>query len=387
MNTTSSIQVKSTPTMRAMAACVAARVPVIFKGDPGQGKTATIEAVVSSWGFYFESVTGSNREATDFLGLPVEVNGVQRYTSLDWAVRLNDEAKARKAAGSVLFLDEFNTQEDTMKAMLRVLEERFAGPDRFEDNVAILGAMNPTSIATGGTDLPAPVANRVVHLDWVFDFDAWVDGFMSGFEQMTYPALDTLLGEGGAADRSRVRASIAQFLRTSPQSRNVCPVDDPEAASGAWPSVRTWTKAADALSYLRADDDEAARLILIGSVGQGPATEYLTWADRQDLYDPAEVLAGEVKVDWTTPRLDRLYALSLALRALVRETGDADTWDKAMMLMVEGQKAGRADIAWQGVHALIQVKPTGSRMPREVVTVFGELMDNVGLTTSAVHAA
>lgn len=378
-NTTSA---KSTPIVRALAACVRARVPAIVEGNPGQGKTAKIQALTESWGYYFESVVGSNREATDFLGLPVEAHGVQRYTSLDWAVRLNESAKARPEAGSVLFLDEFNTQEDTMKAMLRVLEERFAGPDKFEDNVAILGAMNPISNATDGIPLPPAVANRVIHLKWVFDFDTWVDGFMSGFESMDEPHIEAMLAND-ASRRANVKASIAQFLRTMPQHRNACPTSDPDAASGPWASVRMWTKAAEVMSHLRADDDEAERLVLFGAVGEAAGKEYLIWRDRNDLYDPMDVLNGTVKVNWSDPRLDRLYALALSLKSIVGESGEVDQWKKALMLMVEGENAGRTDIAWQGARALLQVWPARAKMPASFVATFGDLVDRVGVTTAA----
>lgn len=378
-------QPESTPTMRAFAACLRSQTPVIFSGDPGQGKTSALDAWASAWGYYFESVTGSNRDATDFLGLPVEVDGVQRYTSLDWAVRLNTEAKARAraGAGSLLFLDEFNTQEDTMKAMLRVLEERFAGPDKFEHNVAIAGAMNPTGIATGGIDLPAPVANRVIHLDWHFDFDAWAEGFMSGFEGLAYPAMDTLLGEGSDADRARVRASIVTFLKSHSQSRTACPSDDPEAAAGAWPSPRMWTKAANALAELRSDDIEAQRLLLIGAVGHGAATAYMTWLRQNDLYDPAEVLANPSIVKWASDSPDRLYAMTLSVTELVKSRGDAASWVSGMKAMAAGANAGRPDTAWPGGRALINNMPKGAKIPTDAMTAFADLFDNLGLTSAA----
>lgn len=380
-----------TPLMRAIAGCIVARVPGLVKGDPGLGKTAKLDRMATSWGYYFESITGSNREATDFLGLPYEgehtspdgsKKRVQASLSLDWATRLNDEASTRPDAGSVLFLDEINLQEDSMKAMLRVLEERFAGPDKFADNVAILAAMNPTNVSTGGFDLPAAIANRVIHFDWHHDHDAWTEGFLNGFQDVTYPSLDALLGERGEDDKVRVRASIAQFLNTFPALRNACPSDDPEAAAGPWPSIRMWTKASEVLSMLHPDDDEAARLVLFGAVGKAAAVEYLTWRDKQDLYDPMAVLRGEVEVDWNDRRLDRLYVLAMSLRALVQGSGDADDWKAAMKVMAKGQSK-RPDVAWQGVYGLLQVKPEKAPMPREVVSAFAEQMDRVGLTTAA----
>lgn len=395
MNTTTNT-LPGTPMMRAIAACVAARVPALLIGAPGQGKTAKLEAMSRSWGYYFESLTGSNREATDFLGLPFEdrytsphdgtEHKVQGSLSLDWAIRLNEQAKARPETGSVVLLDECNLQEDVMKAFLRVVEERIAGPDRFEDNVAMLLAMNPTHLSTGGYDLPAPFANRMIHLEWVHDHDAWADAFLNGFADVTYPSLDALLGPRDAETSTRVRSAIAQFLNVHPEHRNGCPEDDIDAASGPWQSIRMWTKAAQALEQLHAGDDAAARLLLRGAVGKKAATDFMTWRDQQDLYDPAAVLRGDVKVNWNDPRLDRLYVLSLSLKALVQVTGDADQWKAAMNLMTEGQ-AVRPDVAWQGAHGLLQVRPDDARMPKAFRDAFSDQLDRLGLTTTGQRAA
>ncbi|WP_162802079.1 hypothetical protein [Ornithinimicrobium murale] len=395
MNTTTQT-LPGTPMMRAIAACVSARVPALLIGAPGQGKTAKLEAMSRSWGYYFESLTGSNREATDFLGLPFEGQftsphdgseyKVQSSLSLDWAIRLNEQAKVRPNAGSVVLLDECNLQEDVMKAFLRVTEERIAGPDRFEDNVAVLLAMNPTHLSTGGYDLPAPFANRMIHLTWEHDHDAWTDAFLSGFADVAYPSMDSLLGPRDTETSTRVRSAIAQFLNVHPQHRNDCPENDIDAASGPWQSIRMWTKAAQALEQLHHGDDAATRLLLRGAVGKKAATDYMTWRDQQDLYDPAAVLRGDVDVNWNDGRLDRLYVLTLSLRALVQATGDADQWATAMKLMAQGQ-AVRPDVAWQGAHGLLQVRPSDATLPRAFKDAFSEQMDRVGLTTSQSAAA
>ena len=62
----------SSPMMRALAAAVRANVPVLVWGPPGVGKTASLGAYADAWGYHFEPITGANREATDFLGLPIQ---------------------------------------------------------------------------------------------------------------------------------------------------------------------------------------------------------------------------------------------------------------------------------------------------------------------------
>lgn len=387
---------KGDETIRVVAACVKGRVPVLIKGYPGLGKSGRLGALARRWRMYFEPITGSNRDSTDFLGLPVEgehrspdgsIHKVQRYTSLDWVRRLNDACVDGEHDGAICFLDEFNTQEDTMKAMLRVLEERHAGPDKFHDNVALVAAMNPTSIATGGIDLPAAVANRMIHLEWDFDFDHWADGFINGFEVLDEPRLDELTVEPTDATRARTNALIIGFLRAKEDLRSAFPGDDPDAASGAWPSPRMWTKAAAALVHLHPDDEAAQRMLLIGAVGKAAATAYITWARQMDLYDPEEVLADPRIVDWTS-RPDRLYAMTMAVTSLVRARDDSALWRKALEMFAYGSQQGRSDTAWVGARLLFNNPPSDGKagVPAKVRKEFHENMKAIGLLTDELAA-
>lgn len=81
----------STPMMRAFAGAVRGNVPIVVWGDPAVGKTAKIGAYAAAWVFHTETVVGSIREASDFLGLPIEVDG---------EVRCSPPAFARRAAAA-----------------------------------------------------------------------------------------------------------------------------------------------------------------------------------------------------------------------------------------------------------------------------------------------
>lgn len=384
-NTTST---QSTELIRGIAACVKARVPVLLVGAPGQGKSAKLAALARSWGYHFETVTAANREATDFQGLPFEKSlhmddftaQVQGSLSIDWAARLNHEARKRPETGSILFLDEFNLQEDVMKAVLRVLEERYVGPDPLESNVAIIAAMNPTDLSTGGFDLPGPAANRMIHLNWEFDAQEWGQGMLHGFADLTYPPLEQMLCAGQAQDRARVAASVVQFTRSNPHTLNDCPTD-PQAASGPWPSARMWHKAAQAIAQVRPDDHGTIRLLARGAVGD-VGSDFVRWLEVQDLYDVPAVLEGKVTVDWKDRRLDRLYALGLAMAALVANSQDADTYARACRVAAGGAQA-RPDLAFHCFRLLVQHPPLGASIPADVVEVFAGHMQRVGLVVTA----
>lgn len=358
--------------MRALAAAVRANVPVLVWGHPGVGKTASLGAYAGAWGYHFEPITGANREATDFLGLPIQ-NGDDEvvYAKLAWVSRLVAADKA------LLFLDELTTVPPSVqKAMLRILEERQVGETYLPDSVAIVAAANPPSSAVDGYDLPPAVANRLMHLDWVLDTAEWLDGLLTDFAFAKTPALSELLGGGSDADRARTKAMVAAFLRTRPDLLHKMPADPTEAGRG-WASPRSWTKCAAVLAELDRGDDEAMNLVLVGCVGEAAANEFLAWHIAQDLYDPEEVIADPSIVDWTQ-RPDRIFALTSALVAIARIRGDKRTWQKVMVALTACAKAGRPDLAYPGARQLLQQIPDGAELPDGTVKAFADLMAKSG---------
>ena len=77
-----------TDTQAALAICLAAKQPVVLWGDPGEGKTASIEAIAESQGKLMETVIASIREPSDFAGLPNIVDGRTTMVPPDWALNV-----------------------------------------------------------------------------------------------------------------------------------------------------------------------------------------------------------------------------------------------------------------------------------------------------------
>lgn len=357
--------------MRALAAAIRSNTPVLLWGDPGVGKTAVVSSNGEKWGYHVETVIGSIREASDFMGLPIEVDGEVKYAAPAWAHRL---AVADKG---LLFLDELTTAPPSVqRAMLRILQEREVGELTLPDSVALVAAANPPSIAVDGWDLAAPVANRLMHLDWVFDTDAWIDGFVTDFEHVDIPTIDSMLGGGTDADKAQAKASIVSFLRTRPDFRLKVPTD-PALAGKGWPSPRSWTNAAAVLSELDRSDSDAMTLVLTGCVGEAAAIEYIAWVVATDLYDPEEVLADPSIVNWTD-RPDRIFALTSALTAIARMRGDKRTWTGAMTALTACAAAGRPDLAYPGARTLLQKLPADAKLPTGTVEAFGDLLQKTG---------
>lgn len=361
----------STPIFRVFAAAVRANVPVLLWGAPGIGKTATIEAFGRANGMHVETLVGSNREPSDFMGFPVEVDGVTNYSELGWARRAAD------APRSLVFFDELTTSSPSVqRVMLRILQERVVGELRLPDSVAIVAAANPPDIAVDGWDLAAPVANRLLHLDWTLDIDAWLDGFATGFTKNDVPLIANLLNDGNERYAVRVRTAVMGFLKTKPDLVLRVPSDSVSAGRG-WPSPRSWTNAASVIAQLQPGDDAATLLALEGLVGEGPALEFMAWWASADLYDPYEVLKDPSIVDWTV-RPDRIYALLSALTAIASSSGKPATWTAAMKAVVACATAGRPDLGFGAARLLMHERPEGATMPPGANDAFKDVMVRTG---------
>jgi len=365
-----------TPTFRALAAAVRANVPVILWGQPGQAKTALIEALGTKNGYHVETVVGSVREASDFLGLPVEVGGEVKYAPPAWAKRLAE------ANAGLLFLDELSIcPPSVMRAMLRILQEREVGELPLPDSVAIVAAANPPTMSNGADHLPGPVANRLMHLDWNAPVDSWLHGIVQGFGAIAAPSLESLIGTPRPGNRERVGAAVATFLRSRRNLLDGGEPSDPVTAGRGWPSLRSWANAVSVLAQLPPDDEDAALVVLKGCVGDGAATEYMAWLAATDLYDPAQVLEHPGIVDWKS-RPDRIYALLEAVTAIAL-SGEAGTWSKAVAVMVACAKAGKPDLALPSAGRLVSAKPAGVEVPKSLRDAFTDLMYRTGLYAKA----
>lgn len=359
------------PFQRALAAGIESGVPTGIIGEPGQGKTASLESATSGWGRHVETVIGSNREATDFLGVMVENGGVIKYSSFQWVENLNAAPK------SICLLDEFNTSApSTMKGMLRVVQEGYVGDTKLKDTVSMVMLMNPVETAVDAYDLPAPMANRMMHLKWVFDTQNWLENVGTGFKNTNPIPLSEMLASDPVARKAAVSAAVTTFLKVNSKYMTPPVPTDPVKAGGAWPSPRSWTNVINVLSQLDRYDDEAAFLVVEGLVGEGAAKEYFVWLAAADLHDPAEVIDGIVQVDWRNERADRLFALVQGVTALGL-AGNGELWRPAALVLAECAENGKPDVAFPSAQKLANNMPMGVRgIPQRFADAFMELFGN-----------
>lgn len=297
----------------ALALAIAANVPVLLIGAPGTAKTATIEAIAAERGAYLEVVIASAQDPTTILGIPMpsEDRKYTEPTMPGWARRIN--AAAAEGRECILFLDELTTVPPSVQApLLGVVQSRRAEGWTLPADCRIIAAANPPDLAVGGWALDAAMANRWAHIEWPAPAAAWTQWAKT----QPSPALQL----------------IAEYIEAVPQELLAVP-SDIRKRSAAWPSPRSWTRAAELIDA--AGGDVRAAVLMVGTQAAGT---FAAWAATRDVPSVPELLAG------TRGLPNRPDAFSAAVGALAT-AATADTLARTIDVLASGIGTDPAIIA------------------------------------------
>ncbi|MGA1345588.1 MAG: AAA family ATPase [Ilumatobacteraceae bacterium] len=358
-----------TDVMHALRVAIEADVPVLLWGEPGVGKTASVNALASALGWPIETVLASLREPSDFAGLPVVIDGDMRFAPPDWATRL---AGAERA---LCFFDEVSTAAPSVqKALLRVVHERVVGDLAMGAGVRMVAAANPVDVAAGGWDLTAPLANRFCHLDWPIDPGTIAIGLTGHWPDPVQVSID----DDWERHLGRIAATVSGFIMARPHLAHSRP-DEESDAGRAWPSPRSWAAVIRVLAVAEGTviSDEARMALIAGLVGDGAAVECATYERDLDLPDP-EALLSDPGAYVRPRRDDQVHAVVAAVVAAAVRSPTAARWEAALRVFIAVAEAGNVDIGAGGVRQLAPLRPDGAAAP-EGLAVFGPILQAIGL--------
>ena len=358
-----------TDTLAAMQILLTADVPVLLWGDPGTGKTHTIEAFARRCGWDTVSVIASIHDPTDFAGLPMRTDAGVVFEPPAWARRTADSD-----AMSLVFFDEVNTATPaTQNALMRVVLEGRVGDLELGESVRFAAAANPPSQNSAAWDLSAPLANRFAHLEWPVSFEDWKAGYLGGWPDPDPVDID--LNAIDPYNIELVKLLQTSFLATRPAL--LCDVPDNGTAPRGWPSPRSWERLAECLAL--ADTvkvgDEVRFLVASALVGDGTAAEYLAYLRNLDLPDPKELLTYPAKFG-ELRRSDQQFAALDAVVATV--AADPQRWRDGFRVCIVAASCGVPDVAASAAMRLAQTKPTSVRLPPGH-EVFAQILTDAGL--------
>jgi MoxR-like ATPase len=363
--------------LSALGICISARIPVLLWGNPGEGKTATVESA-KEHGWHVETVIITHSEPSDFAGLPVVTPGGDvTLAPPAWARRL-----AEFDGPSIAFFDEFSTASPSLQAAaLRPLTHYQVGAIQLPETVSFVAAANPTDVAAAGWELAAPTASRFVHLDFAMPLEVFAEGLITGH----WPALPVhRIPDSFTRFLDQERVLVAGFLQARESQLSSIPSNAADRGR-AFPTPRTWDYASRlaALANALGSPEQVRRLLIAGAIGEVAAFEYVRWVASQDLPDPEKLLADPQSANFKGMRPDRVYVTLQGVLAAVSRRTTPDRWSAAIDLCAIAADAVGIDPAVPVIRSLLRptVRPNGVPVP-STIKVFAPTLALAGLLLS-----
>ena len=275
--------------------------PLFLWGPPGIGKSDIIHQIGEAMEAHVIDIRLSLWEPTDIKGIPYFDSNESKMV---WAppLELPDAIMAAKHKNIVLFLDEMNSAAPAVQAAAyQLVLNRRVGTYKLPDNVLIVAAGNRETDKGVTYRMPAPLANRFLHLEMRVDFDDWAQW----------------------ATDNRVHKDVVGFLTFSKKDLYDF---DPKSGSRAFATPRSWSFVSELLEDDDTDDDTLADLIC-GTVGEGLAVKFM--AHRKvsgKMPNPTDILAGKVK-KMDSKEISAMYSLTVSLCYELKDSCDKKAKD------------------------------------------------------------
>jgi hypothetical protein len=331
-----------------------------------------LKAFADQAGRKLEIILASIREPQDFAGLPAIANGSMSLIPPNWAQSLAADGNG------ILFADEINTAPPSVQAaLLRVCLEKVAGDLHLGERTSIVAAANPPEIAADGWDLAAPLANRFCHVDWELPADVVADGLLGNWPTINLPRVER---EKIELETEKEAWKLSAFLVARPKLVTAMPESTGQQGR-AFPTPRSWEMVLKLVGLANALElaPEIRRLLVVGCVGQGSGSEYLTFRENLDLPDPEAIILDPE--NFVLPkRPDKLYAISGSLLAALGNDVSGDRWDMVGKFILRLSKLGHPDIAVSLYLQWKKMAPTGSMIARPIVAELSSLFKEAGVT-------
>ena len=275
--------------------CFKNKRPLFLWGPPGIGKSEIVADITTELGGYMIDLRLSQIEPTDIRGIPFynKDKGI-----MDWAppIDLPDAELAAQYPIVVLLLDEMNSAAPAVQAAAyQLVLNRRIGKYVLPDNVVMVAAGNRDSDKGVTYRMPAPLANRFVHLEMSVSFEDWFQW----------------------AVENKIHKDVVGYLQFAKQDLYDF---DPKSPSRSFATPRSWSF----VSELLEDDLDSNTItdLVSGSVGEGLAVKFM--AHRKvagNMPNPTDILDGKVK-ELKAKEISAMYSLTISLCYELKEASD-----------------------------------------------------------------
>jgi ATPase family associated with various cellular activities (AAA) len=278
--------------------------PVFIWGPPGIGKSDAVHQIGAEMqNTHVIDVRLSLWEPTDIKGIPY-FNSVDNTMSWAPPVELPKPDFADKFDNIILFLDEMNSAPPSVQAAAyQLILNRRVGTYKLPDNVIVCAAGNREADKGVTYRMPAPLANRFVHLELRVDFDDWFQW-----------AIDNNIHKDVVGYISFAKQDLYDF--------------DPKTASRSFATPRSWSFVSE---LLEDDINESVLADLVsGAVGEGTGVKFMAHRKiASRMPNPSEILAGKIK-DLKVKEISAMYSLTVSMCYELKDAADKKTkgWDE-----------------------------------------------------------
>jgi hypothetical protein len=287
--------------------CFNKKRPLFLWGPPGIGKSELIAGITNDLGGHMIDLRLAQMEPTDIRGIPYFNKD---KAVMDWAppIDLPDAEMASKYPIIVLFLDEMNSAAPAVQATAyQLVLNRRVGKYVLPDNVVIVAAGNRESDKGVTYRMPAPLANRFVHLEMRVDYESW---------------------EAWAVE-NRVHKDVVGYIGFA---KGDLYDFDPKSATRSFATPRSWSFVSELL-----DDNMSESTLtdlIAGTVGEGLALKFM--AHRKvagQMPKPSDILDGKV-TELKVKEISAMYSLTVNMCYELRDNyakivdGKNDDWHK-----------------------------------------------------------
>jgi len=281
---------------KAINFAIKMRRPVFLWGPPGIGKSDIVKQIGDSAGREVVDVRLALWEPTDIKGIPY-YNADQG--KMVWAPPA--ELPTDPESTAIIFLDELNSAPPAVQAAAyQLILNRRVGTYHLPKGVDVVAAGNREGDRGVTYRMPAPLANRFVHLEAKVDFDDWQDW----------------------ATLNKVHAEVVGYVGFAKQDLYDF---DPKSSSKAFATPRSWSFVSDLLN--EDCDSETLTNLVSGAIGDGLAAKFMAHRKIASKLPRAEdILDGKVK-DLQIKEVSAMYSLTVSLCYELKDRADKKAKD------------------------------------------------------------
>ena len=301
-----SIEISASDTIDALNTVLTSGLTPMLVGSPGIGKSDIVKSVAKMHNLKLIDVRLAQSDPTDLNGFPTLQND---GTRMDYAPPTTFPLETLDKVptgydGWLLFLDEINAAPPAIQAAAyKLVLDRQIGAHNLHKRVAIVCAGNKATDKAIVNRLSTAMQSRMIHLNLMVDTDSWLEW----------------------ANANEIDHRVISFVKFRPELLHKF---NPNHADDTFASPRTW----EFLSKIIVGKEKFTQVdhaVLVGTVGEGPATEFRAFCNvYKDLPD-IETMIKEP----TTVQIPNEPGHQYAMTTLISHNANPDTIAPLMIII------------------------------------------------------